>query len=37
MENLETFHDIVQRMQLNTMHHPTTQQEEKVKEAPKKK
>jgi hypothetical protein len=34
MEKLVEVHDIVQRLQLNTMHHPTMQQKEKVQEAP---
>jgi hypothetical protein len=34
METLVEVHDILQRLQLNTTHHPTTQQKEKVKEAP---
>jgi hypothetical protein len=34
MEKLSQVHDILQRMQLSTMHNPTTQHKEKVQEAP---
>jgi hypothetical protein len=34
MEKLVEVHDILQRLQISTMHHPTTQQKEKAQEAP---
>jgi hypothetical protein len=34
MEKLVEVHDILQRLQISTMHHPTMQQKEKAQEAP---
>jgi hypothetical protein len=34
MEKLVELHDILQRLQVSTVHHPTTQQKEQAQEAP---
>jgi hypothetical protein len=34
MEKLVEVHDILQRLQISTVHHPTMQQKEKAQEAP---